>query len=47
MPTFPFGGTFRAAGVPNARMKGVSGSVEGGKVAMVAKDRRISLWLTS
>ena len=36
------GGTFWAAGVPNARMKGLSGSVEDGRSAIAATARRMS-----
>ena len=41
------GGTFWAAGVPNARMKGLSGSVEDGRSAIAATARRMSPSLTS
>ena len=41
------GGAFWAVGVPNARMKGLSGSVEDGRSAIAATARRMSPSLTS
>ena len=41
------GDTFWTAGVPNARMKGLSGSVQDGRSAIAATARRMSPSLTS
>ena len=38
------GGTFWAAGVPNARMKGLSGSVEDGRSAIAATAQQIPIF---
>ena len=40
------GGAFWAVGVPNARMKGLSGSVEDGRSAIAATARQMSPSLT-
>ena len=40
-------GHFELLGVPNARMKGLSGNVEDGRSAIAATARRMSLSLTS
>ena len=42
-----YGGAFGAAGVPNARMKGLSGSVEDGRFVIAATARKMSPSLIS